>query len=144
MKKVKRITGIFKKNTERKSYMKASEPKWINSILNIYGGNSLRLEDLHIIFHKSVVNNSSFRLDISLFPVTALLYYHHEVNSLCLTCFFLRKSILRWFLIITDWHDELILIRSRFKDLQHIGITNFHHKLRYYEKTCCFLKCGWL
>ena len=33
--------------------MAASEPKWVNSILNITGVNSLRLEDLHLIINKT-------------------------------------------------------------------------------------------
>ena len=30
--------------------MEASEPKWVNSILNIIEANSLRLEGLHILY----------------------------------------------------------------------------------------------
>ena len=48
-----KITRIFiiylfyEKNNPVLSYMDVSEPKWVNSILNIIGANSLRLGDLH-------------------------------------------------------------------------------------------------
>ena len=38
----------LRKMTINIPYMKASEPKWVNSITNITGGNSLRLGGLHI------------------------------------------------------------------------------------------------
>ena len=34
--------------------MEASEPKWVNSVLNIIGVNSLRLESLHIISNLNI------------------------------------------------------------------------------------------
>ena len=35
--------------------LKASEPKWVNSILNIIGVNSLRLEGLHMIYKRYIL-----------------------------------------------------------------------------------------
>ena len=43
-------------------HMEASEPKWVNLILNIYGVNSLRLGVLHVISNNHLTHKRVFSL----------------------------------------------------------------------------------
>ena len=41
---------IFDQSNKTAFHIEASEPKWVNPVLNIIGVNSLRLRDIHILF----------------------------------------------------------------------------------------------